>query len=72
MLVGPNELSRDWYSYHETDDNVLASANPVGEVVLLLKNDLCVPQNISVMLSAEVVNISLPADSLSMVLIPAK
>lgn len=56
------------YTGHE---NVLAFANPDGSVVLAAQNDMGSPMPISFGVGDRLVRLTLPADSISTVLLPA-
>ncbi len=52
-------------------DNQLAFRNTDGELVIVVQNDLAIPSSITVMAGGQVLAVTLPADSLSTLVVPA-
>ena len=51
-------------------ENQLAFVNPDGSIVIIIHNDLHDAMPVGIMVGAQVINVTLPADSFSTIVVP--
>ena len=51
-------------------ENQLAFVNPDGSIVIVIHNDMHEPMPVGIMIGAQVINVTLPADSFSTIVVP--
>ena len=51
-------------------ENQLAFVNPDGSIVIVIHNDMQVVMPVGIMIGRQVINVSLPADSFSTIVVP--